>query len=412
MALRSLFSSAVSGLGKKLGLPEFGISERISNQPAPRQNIVSPVPQGRSYPSGFVGPVRPQDTVGGQRGNQFQFNPAIQGGGQVLGASTGGGGGGRQPSPTPSPEGNLLQQTFEQAPEEPQFDFGAINDALGSLEALESETRTLLGGGQEQAEAFRTAATGRAEASKEKGLAAIGQQEQRTQKAGAEAEAQQRRGFSEISQQLLGRFGKTGFGQGVTGTLGESTLQTIGKIRAGVEDTMQQLFQAREQVETELNTAIEDANFQSEQLKNQARSNLQNALSQIGAQRGALQSQKADLVNRALESYRQNIIDVNTRNTQFNQQLAVMKQQADAAIQQAQARAANTVQSLASFSLSPGETKVLPLSELGGAEQAAQFTGTQLPGVQFGQAGQFGVFSAPQQQQDDLSQRINQAFGG
>ena len=147
---------------------------------------------------------------------------------QTTTRSGGGGGGGGQPQQPGQPG----QPTFESAPSEPQLDFGAINEALSTLEGLEGETRSLLGGGGQQAEAFRGAAVGRAEQAKEKGLGAVSAQEAKTQRAGEEAETQQRRGFQEVAQQFLGRFGRTGFGQGVTGALGEATLQNVGRIRS------------------------------------------------------------------------------------------------------------------------------------------------------------------------------------
>ena len=303
------------------------------------------------------------------------------------------------------------QALQEQAPQAPGLDFGAINEALGSLDALEQETRSLLGKGETEAESFRTAAGSRAGKAKQEGLGAVTTREAQTKQAGSEAETTQRRGFSEIAQQFLGRFGRTGFGQGVTGALGESVLQNVGKIRAGVEQTMQQLFQSKQQIESEFNSAVEQANYQAEQIKNNARSTLQQALAQIGGQRGALQSQKADLVNRALENYRQQVIDVNARNTQFQQQIQMQKVQTDESIRLAQSKAANTIEKLASFSFSPGETKVVPLDQFGGAEQASQFAGTQLPGVNFGTAGQYGVFQSPQAKEQDPYQQFLQSQG-
>jgi hypothetical protein len=59
---------------------------------------------GNTYPSGFIGPVRPQDTIAnpnfiGPTYSAPQFPKS--GGGQVLGATTGGG----TPTPTPTPDG-------------------------------------------------------------------------------------------------------------------------------------------------------------------------------------------------------------------------------------------------------------------------------------------------------------------
>ena len=104
------------------------------------------------------------------------------------------------------------------------------------------------------------------------------------------------------------------------------------------------------------------------------------------------------MVNRALEQYRQDILAVNARNAQAQQSINQIKLATDERIREAQTKAAMVTNNLASFSLTPGETKILPLTELGGQAGAQQFAGTQLPGgTQFSQAGQFGVFAAPAQ---------------
>lgn len=402
MALRSLFGQAIGGLGRKLGLPEFGISEKIS---------------GYGKPTGLTSagerPVQiPSITAGG---------PALSVSGQVKGAvapQLGGGGNMSQPAPQQQPGGGggeqpVGQPSFENVPQEPQFDFGAINEALSSLGNLESETRSLLGGGEKQAETFRGAAEARATGEKARGKAAISEQERKTQVAGREAETQQRRGFSEIAQQFLGRFGRGAFGQGVTGALGESVLQNVGRIRSGVQETMQQLFAQKENIETQFNTALEQASFQSENLKQSARGQLQQALGEIGARRVALQSQKADLINQSLENYRQQIVNINARNAQFQQQIDLARTRTDEAIREAQSRAASTLNNLASFSLAPGETKIMPLAGIGGEEGAQAFAGTQLPqGTSFNQAGQFGIFSAQAKEDPYEAFLRSQGVGG
>lgn len=374
------FGKAIDVVGGALGNPvkEFGISEKLQGFPvrtasaSTQQVLPAQTKQGAIPPGGF--------------GELLNQSPSTSGGG---------GGGGIQ-----APQGDSGGgQSLEGSPGQPQLDFGAINEALSTLQGLEDETRSLLGGGEKLAEKFQSSAEAQAQQGREKGISAVGAQERKTEATGQEAETQQRRGFQEISQQFLGRFGRSGFGQGVTGALGESTLQNIGKIRSAVQETVQQLFTQKQEIETQFNTAVEQAQFQAEQLKGQAKSALQSALSEIGSRRVALQSQKADLVNNALENYRQQVVSVNARNAQFQQSIDLAKFKTDEAIREAQSRASNVMNNLASFSLSPGETKILPLSQLGGADAGSQFAGTQLPGgTQFSQAGSYGIFSAPGQE--------------
>ncbi|MEK7092450.1 MAG: hypothetical protein AAB907_02400, partial [Patescibacteria group bacterium] len=131
-------------------------------------------------------------------GAQTTGQPSGGGFGALLNQPTqqrpaGGGGGGQIQPQQPGGGG----QPTESAPGEPQFDFGALNEALGALGSLEEETRSLLGGGEQQAEQFRSAAEATAKGEKARGGAAVSEQERKTQVAGREAETQQRRGFSE-----------------------------------------------------------------------------------------------------------------------------------------------------------------------------------------------------------------------
>lgn len=406
----------------------YGIKERIER--FPHNALFDPaslfrsgglkadyVPPKTGSPAEFqnIG-ARSASSQTGYTGSVFQ-QPATRPSAQILGASTSSGGGGMNQDAKNAAFraqglGDIAPVGWEPQPAAPSLDFAAINQAIGELDAFEGETRTLLGGGEQQAEAFKSAAVSRAGQSKEQGLGAVEQRKTETKQAGSQAETEQRRGFSEIAQQFLGRFGRTGFGQGVTGALGEATLQNVGKIRAGVESTMQKLFQSAQEITSQFDTAVEEANYQAETIKTNSKAQLQQALAQIGAQRGALQSQKSELVNRALENYRQQIIDVNSRNTAFQQQIQLARFNADEAIRAAQAKAANTLQNLSSFSFTPGETKVVPLSDFGGAEQAGAFAGTQLPaGGTFTQSGQYGIFNVPSQKEQDPYTQFLQSQG-
>lgn len=317
------------------------------------------------------------------------------GGAQATGGSASTGQG-----PRPQVATTNQAQSVEAGPGEPSLDFSAINEALGNLESLEQETRTLLGGGEQQAEAYRGTAEAQAREAKGKGQAAVAQQEARTQRAGEEAEAQQRRGFSEIAQQFLGRFGRGGFGAGLTASLGEATLQNVGRIRAGVQDTMQRLFEQKQQIETEFDTAIQEAAFQAETLKNNAKSQLQNALGEINSRRVALQSQKANLVNQALENYRQQVIDINARNTAFLQQIELAKIRTNEAIREAQMKAANVVNNLATFE--SGNLVYAPKSRFGPGAGALD-TNPQEEGLQppsgFTQVGDYITYPRPTSEQ-------------
>lgn len=408
--------SNIATLGTALRLPELGISERFGvtgkfgerlvpqAHASESQRIISPLPASSTFTQagGTFTPTPSQPTP-----------PGLRGGGDVLGAGAPqpSGGGGDTPAQqlrkiAETPGGlnprqqEELRKLEEKAPEEPSLDFGAINEANTQLDELERQTQELLGGNI--GEEAKTAATAQAEKGRQEGLTAVERRQREAETAGREAELQERRGFSEISQQLTGRFGRSAFGQGVIGQIGQNVLQTVGRIRQGVQNTIQRLFEQRQQLEGIYNEQIENANFQAAQLKQNAKVQLQNVLSQIGTQRVALASQKADLVNRALESYRQDIIDINARNTQFQQQIELARVQTDEQIRAAQAKAANVIDNLVSFSVPAGQTTFFPLSTFGGEQGAQQFIGTQLPGGLTGQRfGEFVGITAPAQKKED-----------
>mgnify|MGYP004417311619 CR=1 FL=1 len=396
--VRNLFGQVSSAVGSFFNnktqssfIPQAGArssSQQLNYSPTGRP-VASSVTGGTIFqqPGGQqnVVPIAPRQAI-------KQFGQPSS---QVLGATTSGGGGQPQGSQLSGDQG---QQGFQEQPSgvDTSYVDELLNPAMSALEGLESETRSLLGGGEQQAEAYRGAAEAKATQAKKTGLGQVQTQEAGARTAAEEAEFQQRRGYGEISQQFGGRFGRSGFGQGVLGSIAENTLQTVGRIRTGLQGVVQELNTRRNQLEDIFNSAVQEANSEAENLKQNARGQLQNALSQIGQSRVALQTRKAELVNSALENYRQTVAQVNARNAEFGQQIALNKQQSDLRIQEAQAKANNSLQNLPSFSLSPGETKFIPLTDLGGQEGFDQFSGTQLPGgVQTGTAGQFGVFSSP-----------------
>lgn len=399
--MASLFENIVSGARNLFGGGQQSQPQRQS-QPFPTP-VPTPTPSFYNRP--VYGPSQP--TYGPPAPTPLYQPPG------VLGASaTRGGGGGSQPQLQQQQEPG--PQNFEQAPEQPDMSFvdELLNPAISNLDALEGETRSLLGGGEAQAESYRGAAETQAKGAKETGLAQVGTAESKARTAAGEAEAQQRRGFSEISQNILGRYGRTGFGQGVLGSLGENTLQTVGRIKVGLQETINTLNTRRNELEDIFNSAVQEAKLESENLKQNARAQLQQALGQIGQSRVALATRRAEMVNSALDQHRQTLQAINARNTAFQQSLETMRIQSQQKIAEAQQRANQAAANLPSFTLQPGETKFLPLNELGGQQGFDELAGTQLPGgVQSGQFGKFGVFSAPGKKEEDPYEALLKSAG-
>jgi len=393
--LRQSVGNLFDVVGTKLNLPEFGVSEALAA--GPTRNTT-----GQSTAPLTPRPLQSTQPILGASSSQF-------GGGQL-----GGGQSTQQQVPVgPAPSGQGPQ---EQAPGQPGTSSidALIQPVLDQISQFEAETRALLGGGEKEADAFYGAAEAKATQGKKEGEAAVAQAQGKAESAAEGAEGQQRRGFAELAKGLRSRFGSAvSTGLGAEAILGAETMRNIGNIRAGLQQTIQELNVRKDQLTDIFNSALSEAKFQAENLKRQARGQLQAALSEINSRRTELQTRRADMVNRALEMYRQNVIDINARNVDFERQIAAQKNATDESIRAAQARASNIEQNLPTFSVQPGETKFIPSSQLGGEGGMAGLSGTELPGgVQFGTAGQYGVFAGPEEE-SSLEKRIKETdFGG
>ena len=133
-------------------------------------------------------------------------------------------------------------------------------------------------------------------------------------------------------------------------------------------------------------------------MKQSAKAQLQQALAGIGSARAELGMRRAEMVNQALENYRQQVIQINARNTAFQQNIAQIRFETDQRIREAQAKATSITENLEKWSLSPSETQFLP--------------GNQAQGIT---PGDYGAFTATDvgpytaitgKPKDDLTEKI------
>ena len=358
--------------------PQSTVSRNFT--PAPTQS--TPFGPARGTPSG--GQLFGQ--TGGVLGAQ-----APTGGGQA--APTGGGGGGQQGPPQ------------EAIPAEPSVNLEDLNTALDEINNLETETRGLLGGdiGGE----FQEAAFGRIGLGEEQAQEGIKTQREKGQRTAREGITEQRRGFSEISKQLLGRFGRSGFGLGVVGDIGARTLGNIANIRTKLQDSMSNLNTISSNFVKEFAQQRSEVEATVAQMKQDAKVQLQAALSQINAQRGLLRSAKNTVINNALSNYRQLVADINARNVAAKQQVDLLERQTNESIRKAQATARRQLDEIETFTLGPGQTRFGPatsfgLSEEPGAAELGAFQGQLPAGFQFGVSGGAGILSAPGKEEEKL----------
>jgi hypothetical protein len=337
------------------------------------KNLFSPAPaptQQASFLPGYTSTYTPQQTQ--------SFAPLRQTTtGQVLGTSTSSGGGTQPSGGGGQPSGGGGGQTSEQEPSGPSIDLEALNQALGDLGRFETETRGLLGGGEALGASFRAAREAEIAASEGKSTRQVDETQRQGEQRAESAIGEARRGFSELSQNLIGRLGGGGATAGVIGSLGSDVLRTVGTIRTGLQEFAAKLSDQRIQIQEQVANLKGQAEFEANQLIQTSKNNLQQALADIGRQRGALQSQKADLVNQAIQSYRSEIASVRARNAQFQQQLALQQQASDLKIKEGLQRVAQMGSAITTNNLNlPGKT-----GSVGVADDVSQ-TGNNLSNTQ------------------------------
>ena len=388
---RNVFGSAVGALGRAAGLPEFGISERISGQAAPQ-----PAAQPAAQPRSFVGPQvtleSPLPTGFGQAG-------------QVLGATTAAPTGGGA-APAPSGTGQI---PLEQAPQAPSIDFNAIiQPGLQALSQAEEAARGIFGAQEADIGAQEERGIAEAQRAEQEALGQVESQQAREERRGEEAVGEQRRGFSQLARNLAARFGAgISTGLGAEAIAGQQALRNISNIRAGLAETISDLNTRRQSIQDITRNAVREAESNANVLRQQARASLQQALADIGGRRGELQSRRAELVFSAVENFRNTVSQVNARNAAFQQQLFRDQQQADLTLRNSISRAQQTAQDLPTFELTPGQTRLIPTSQLG--DQPLVPEGTD---ITTGTVGPFTSITAPGGETGETpEERINRLFG-
>jgi len=337
------FGNFVGDIGTKLGLPEFGISEKLGGTPiSPLSGPISTTPQQQT-------PSFPQ-AEGIATGAT---------GGQILGAQAPAGGGAGVGQQAAGQQTASAEAPLEQAPAEPEFDFDSLIapslEALGQAEqASRAETDANLAGIDSNLESAVSGQEG--ELSRREGLyeqqqtreeGRIGEAVADTQSEGTGAINEAQRGASQLLQGIQSRFGgTTGTGRFASEILGAQTtkniagvrqqvIKTIGTLRARLQETVNQIDMEVQNTRDIAQQNIADAKRQAETLKQQARSGLQKALAEIGSRRGELGSRKAEFVFQAIQDHRNTVNEINARNTEFEQRLFQSQQQAEQKLSQA-----------------------------------------------------------------------------
>ena len=125
-----------------------------------------------------------------------------------------------------------------------------------------------------------------------------------------------RRGFSELQQGLISRFGTAiSTGLGAQSILGAEAMRNINNLRTAYTDFEGRMAQAENEVRVDVANRIQTIREQAEQSRSEARQNLMNVLAEINVRKAELKQGGAEVRLRALQDYRNTLAAVNQRNT-------------------------------------------------------------------------------------------------
>ncbi len=353
--------------GSWLGLPDFGITEKIGDVLG-RQRTSQGGSQlfGSQQASGDTlgvssGPMQSvqMQSIPGQTTGSFGSTGYAAGGGSARG--TAGSGDSRigqlqkmQQSGGLNPvQQGELDQYMQQAPAQQQINYDAlIAPALQALEEAVAPAQAEYGANVAGIEASQARGRGQLQTSlgEAQRSATRRKGEVSTQSESAMDEA--RRQFAEMQQGLQARYGRTtGTGAFAETYLGGQTLRNISQQRTALTSAITQIDDRLEQVKGITDVALSDIDQQAQAQKLQAKTSLDNALSQIRTAKGELLGRKAELAKQAMEFYQQQVAQVNANNTSFKQQLLRDQLGAEQRLQEARQKASGAVQKLQSVTL-------------------------------------------------------------
>lgn len=274
-------------------------------------------------------PVAPPKTGAAIQGAFDQRTPA--GGG-------GGGGGGQPPQSQPN--------TYRGAGDSANYSFGseqdfyreidnAYNPQYDYLNQAESTLKSQYPSVLEEAEAMYKANQGQLDASKQSALGTI--QGQKAQATGRyeDALSAARRMYDEMQRGYQNRFGGLSSAAEAANTLlGVESQRQRGQTQRSYNDTMSQIGQQQQEIENNYNANLQQLTAQKTTAINQAQKDFQNKLLEIANNRAMLGQAKAQARLGALQELRQQTYAIEMQNRQFEQQLQMMKEQAQLQIQQ------------------------------------------------------------------------------
>lgn len=344
------FGQTIADIGHAFGLPELGVSERItgSNRDLP-SGFVSPVPQSQLLPvSNFRTPavLGATSTDGFSQQVPASFDTTTQQAPSAPVNTSGGGGGAPVGNPTqqriqeleginrnPAQETELQQLRNsltagqDQVNQEIQNIFDESSRYLNQAEAgLRADLPSVL---QEAERNFLTN-QGLLQSQRAGAEQQLSDQEQQALSRREDALSSARRLYNELQRQGLQRFGgSTSAGQAFSEISAAEQQRNAASISRDFGTAMREIEGARNQVLREYDNGIMQLTQQKQSAISGANRDFQNKLLEINRLRADVGVNKAEMRLSALQDLRNQIFQVELQNQQFQQQLAAQRQAAE-----------------------------------------------------------------------------------
>lgn len=251
-----------------------------------------------------------------------------------------------------------FQSVLEQIPQQNGIDYDAlIAPALQGLEGAMGASESAYGANVQSIDANASRQVGDAQASLQGAENRAGEYKQKHTQTTESAIDEARRQFSEQQQGIQARYGgTTGTGAFASQISGAQSLKSIAGYRQNLQSAIQGIDNKLEEVRGTTQIVIQDIQTQSQAQKSQAKAQLDQALNQIRQQRGEIQSRKAELASQAIQIYQNSVNEINARNQQFLQQVAMQQASAENQLTMAKQRAGKAAEEFSLFSLPQGNT--------------------------------------------------------
>jgi hypothetical protein len=299
--------------GSWLGLPDFSITERISDALGrPRTN------QGGSSILGNQGASNTQQNPSGEVAAMSSMNYNFP-----LPTNT---------NPNYQPTQNRPAAPTNQASTQnnvvPSVDpllaeiDNAFNPTMNYLSGLESSLNSQLPSAENQVNQEYGVAAQSLTNQKQQGLSGIDTQETTARARKEDASSAARRLFGELQRQGMQRYGgASSAGQAFTELSSNEFQRNMGGIDKGFNETLTQIGAARTSVENKFMEAMNNIELQKNSALQSVRDDFRNKINEISRMRAGAQQEKANMRLQALQELRNQVFQVNMDAMNFARQL-------------------------------------------------------------------------------------------